>query len=94
MNMHITMTALFSKCVSTLRVCVNECCWRLVSSSLNAASDDLNVAVTGTALLDTSANKAKRQLASSGALAGRRPPSHRRHSDSVVRSASCCSCCL
>jgi len=53
---------------------------------LNAASEDLNAAVTGTKLLDTSANKDKRQLASSGALAGRRPPTHLHQSDSMVSS--------
>jgi len=58
-------------------------------SSVNAASEDLNAAVTGTELLDSSASKAKRLLASSGALAGRRPPSHLHQADSMVSATHC-----
>ena len=55
-------------------------------SSSNAAVDDLDAAVASTALLDTSASKAKRELTSSGGLAGRRLPSHLHQSDSMVSS--------
>ena len=49
-----------------------------------AASYDLGEAGSNSYLLDTSANKAKRQLASSGVMAGRRPPSTLVRSDSLV----------
>ena len=79
----------------SLSVCLSgyQCWWLLQfclfacpvsSSSSNAAGCDLNTVVADTELLDTSASKAKRHLVSFGAMARRRPPSHVRHSDSVV----------